>query len=85
MTFVHDTTGQLAPSEVEKIFTSTYPYPDATTRDDWTGFVREHTAKVANRFHDAVSARVSAEPGLIALTDQFEAELLDTARRGRRG
>ena len=40
--------------------------------------------RLSPRLHEAVSARVSADPGLLALTDQFEAELVDTGRRGRR-
>ena len=85
MSFIQRITGLYAPSEVRKTFTATYPFPDTSTREDWEGFVREHEAKVADRLHDAVSARVSADPSTLALVDQFEAELLDTARRGRRG
>ncbi len=41
--------------------------------------------RLAGCLHNAVSARVSADPGLLAVADQFEAELVDTPRRGRRG
>lgn len=40
---------------------------------------------ISQRLHAAVSARVSADTHLGALVDQFDAELVATPRRGRRG
>lgn len=85
MSFIESVTGLQAPSEVARFIDDVYPFCDQTTRDDWNGVVREHTAKVARRLHDAVTQRVASDPATLALADQFEAELLDTAKRGRRG
>lgn len=46
--------------------------------------VHNAEARLANKLRGAVSARVSTDPAVLALSDQFEAELVDTARRGRR-
>ncbi len=85
MSFIQKITGLQAPSEVAKFIDDVYPFCDQTTREDWNGVVREHTAKVVERMRPGVARFVDADPAAHALADQFEAEFLDTAKRGRRG
>ena len=85
MSFIQNVTGLQAPSEVAKFIDDVYPFCDQTTREDWNGVVREHTAKVERVLRDDTRRFVDADPAAHAMADQFEAEFLDTARRGRRG
>ncbi len=57
---------------------------DPDLRNSYEAVLHTEMEPIAARLHAAVSARVAADPASNALLDQFEAELVDTARRGRR-
>lgn len=57
---------------------------DPDLRESYEAALHTEMEPIAARLHAAVSARVTADPRSSALADQFEAELVDTARRGRR-
>jgi len=85
MSFIQRVTGLQAPSEVAKFIDDVYPFCDTSTREDWNGVVREHTAKVERALRPGIDQRIKNDPAAHAMADQFEAEFLDSARRGRRG
>ena len=59
--------------------------PDPVVLSVLAAAVEVEERLLAGRLHNAVSARVSADPAMLALADQMEAELVSTPRRGRRG
>lgn len=58
---------------------------DPELRQSFESTLRNEMEPISQRLHDAVSARVSADPAVRALSDQFEAELASTPQRARRG
>ena len=58
---------------------------DPELRNNFESALHNELEPISQRLHEAVSAHVSADPAVRALSDQFEAELVATPRRGRRG
>lgn len=58
---------------------------DPELRRSFERALHNEVEPISQRLRAAVSARVSADTHLGALVDQFEAELVATPRRGRRG
>lgn len=58
---------------------------DPELRRSFESALHNEAEPISQRLHAAVSASVSADTHLMALVDQFEAELVATSRRGRRG
>lgn len=85
MSIIQTLTGHRPPSELRKFFHDSYPFPDVSTRENWEGFVQQEESKIAGRIHDDATRFVDADPLVRLMADEMEAELLDTARRGRRG
>jgi len=82
MSFIQKITGLVAPSEIPEV---PYPFCDISTQERWNDARREHTARIADRMRAGVARLVDSDPAVHAMADQFEAEFLDTAKRGRRG
>ncbi len=82
MSFIQKITGLQAPSELPEV---PYPFCDISTQERWNDVRREHTARVAERMRPGAARLTDADPAAHAMADQFEAEFLDTAKRGRRG
>lgn len=57
---------------------------DPELRRSFESALHSEVEPISQRLHTAVSACVRADTHLTALVDQFEAELVYTARRGRR-
>lgn len=58
---------------------------DPELRRNFESALHDEVEPISQRLRAAVSAHVSADPGVRALSEQFEAELVATRRRGRRG
>ena len=82
MSFIQKIAGRTAPSEFPEV---PYPFCDNSTQERWNEARRDHTADVADRMRPGVTRLIESDPAAHAMADQFEAEFLDTARRGRRG
>lgn len=82
MSFIQNVTGLTAPSEVPEV---AYPFCDSSTQERWDETRRIHTEHVTERMRPGVARLIESDPAAHAMADQFEAELLDTAKRGRRG
>ncbi len=82
MSFIQKITGLTAPSEVPEV---AYPFCDSSTQERWDETRRGHIKHVADEMRPGVARLIESDPSAHAMADQFEAEFLDTARRGRRG
>lgn len=58
---------------------------DPELRRSFESALHNEVEPISERLHAAVRARVSADPAVRALSDQFETELASTPQRGRRG
>lgn len=82
MSFIQKITGLQAPSELPEV---AYAFCDTDTQERWDETRRKHTEHVERELRPGIERRMSTDPAAHAMADQFEAEFLDTAKRGRRG